>query len=274
MASYAVGVDLGQVQDYTAIAVVGLDERYLAACQARDEAYKRLSCARQDPHLDEVDLRIIEREIDEEEDSMPEPVYEVRHLERLPLGTRYPEVVGRIKALLSTPPLADECALAVDATGVGVAVTDMLRNAGLHFDRVTITSGEKEIREGSRWRVPKRDLISTCQVLLQQRRLKIAASLPGLALVFRIEDGRRAIPGIRRRPERAAAVADHVADIVSRQRWTEHSPLFALAIGAEEVDAIFRSGKHENIDRCRLIHCVWISQHSPGFPTDAGVRTL
>jgi hypothetical protein len=178
LASYAVGVDLGQVQDYTAIAVVGLDERYLAACQARDEAYERLSCARQDPHLDETDLRIIEREIDEEEDSMPEPVYELRHLERLPLGTRYPEVVGRIKALLSTSPLADECALAVDATGVGVAVTDMLRNAGLHFDRVTITSGEKETREGSRWRVPKRDLISACQVLLQQRRLKIAASLP------------------------------------------------------------------------------------------------
>ena len=178
MASYAVGVDLGQVQDYTAIAVVGLDERYLAACQARDEAYDYLSRARQHPHLDEVELRIIEREIDDEADQVPEPVYEVRHLERLPLGTLYPEVVGRIKALLSTPPLFDECALAVDATGVGVAVTDMLRNAGLHFDRVTITSGENETREGSRWRVPKRDLISTCQVLLQQRRLKIAASLP------------------------------------------------------------------------------------------------
>ena len=87
-------------------------------------------------------------------------------------------MVGRVKALLSTPPLTDECALAVDATGVGIAVTDMLRNAGLHFDGVTITSGEKETREGSRWRVPKRNLISACQVLLQQRRLKIAASLP------------------------------------------------------------------------------------------------
>ena len=178
MASYAVGVDLGQVQDYTAIAVVGLDKRYLAARRAREDAYDRLSRARKDPHLDEVDLRIIEHEIDEEAESVPEPVYEVRHLERLPLGTRYPEVVGRVKALLGTPPLADECALAVDATGVGVAVTDMLRNAGLYFDSVTITSGEKESREGSHWRVPKRDLISACQVLLQQRRLKIAASLP------------------------------------------------------------------------------------------------
>ena len=178
MASYAVGVDLGQVQDYTAVAVVGLDEAYLAACRARDDAYDHLSRAQKDPHLDEVDLRIMEREIDEEPESVPEPVYEVRHLERLPLGTRYPEVVGRVKTLLSTPPLADEYALAVDATGVGVAVTDMLRNAGLHFDGVTITSGEKESREGSHWRVPKRDLISACQVLLQQRRLRIAASLP------------------------------------------------------------------------------------------------
>jgi len=178
LASYAIGVDLGQVQDYTAIAVVGLDERYLAAWQAREEAYDSLSRARKDPHLDEVDLRIIEREIDDGADSVPEPVYEVRHLERLPLGTRYPEVVCRIKALLNTPPLADECALAVDATGVGVAVTDMLRQAGLYFDSITITSGEKESREGSHWRVPKRDLISACQVLLQQRRLKIAALLP------------------------------------------------------------------------------------------------
>ena len=178
MASYAVGVDLGQVQDYTAIAVVGLDDRYLAACRAREEAYDSLNRARKDPHLDEIDLRIMEHEIDDGVDQGPEPVYEVRHLERLPLGTRYPEVVGRVKALLGTPPLADECALAVDATGVGVAVTDMLRNAGLYFDSVTITSGEKESREGSHWRVPKRDLISACQVLLQQRRLKIAASLP------------------------------------------------------------------------------------------------
>ena len=178
MASYAVGVDLGQVQDHTAIAVVGLDERYLAACQAREEAYERLSRARQNPHLDEIELRIIEREIDDEAGPMPEPVYEVRHLERLPLGTSYPEVVGRVRALLNTPPLADDCALAVDATGVGMAVTDMLRKAGLYFDSVTITSGDRETREGSQWRVPKRDLISACQVLLQQRRLKIAASLP------------------------------------------------------------------------------------------------
>lgn len=178
MASYAVGVDLGQVQDHTAIAVVGLDDRYLAARRARDKAYDSLSRARKDPHLDEADLRVIEREIDDGAESVPEPVYEVRHLERLPLGTRYPEVVGRIEDLLNTPPLADECALAVDATGVGVAVTDMLRKAGLYFDSVTITSGEKENHEGSYWRVPKRDLTSACQVLLQQRRLRIAASLP------------------------------------------------------------------------------------------------
>ena len=68
-----------------------------------------------------MDLRVIEREIDDGAESVPEPVYEVRHLERLPLDTRYPEVVGRIEDLLNTPPLADECALDVDATGVGVA---------------------------------------------------------------------------------------------------------------------------------------------------------
>ncbi len=43
----------------------------------------------------------------------------LRHLERMPLGTPYPEVVERVRELTRNPQLAGRCQLAVDATGVG-----------------------------------------------------------------------------------------------------------------------------------------------------------
>jgi len=64
---------------------------------------------------------------------------DVRHLERLPLGTSYPEVVE----LLRRAPL--ECRLVA----------------------VTITGGDHQSRGPDRWRVPKRDLVTGLLVLLE-----------------------------------------------------------------------------------------------------------
>ncbi len=161
MADYVVGLDLGQVQDYTAICVVTPTEEYKEAERERLRYDERLSYAKT-----------------EERPELPDRILQVRHLERIPLGTRYPDVVACVQQLINTPPLKDNSSLVVDATGVGVAVTDMLRDTGLTFKAVTITSGDKESRDGSNYRVPKRNLISAAQVLFQQRRLKIAASLP------------------------------------------------------------------------------------------------
>jgi hypothetical protein len=101
----------------------------------------------------------------------------VMHLERF-RDVLYPEVVERVSRLMEAPQLGGEVALAVDATGVGAAVVDMLRRAGLTFDAVTITGGDTETQSGwYDWRVPKRDLVGGLQVLLQSGRLKIARSL-------------------------------------------------------------------------------------------------
>jgi hypothetical protein len=79
---------------------------------------------------------------------------------------------------MEAPQLGGEVALAVDATGVGAAVVDMLRRSGLTFDAVTITGGDTETQSGwYDWRVPKRDLVGGLQVLLQSGRLKIARQL-------------------------------------------------------------------------------------------------
>jgi hypothetical protein len=180
MADYFVGLDLGQMQDFTAIAVVGLDESYLKASRARSQVYERLHAIQKSPFFDTVDVRVAERETEEKLPFLPEPIYEVRYLERVPLRTPYTEVAQRVKKLMNTPSLRDNAELAVDATGVGVPVTDQLKAQGLWFKSVTMTGGGKEVQDGQTYRVPKRDLIARPQLLLEEgnRRLKIAPSLP------------------------------------------------------------------------------------------------
>ncbi len=84
------------------------------------------------------------------------PDIHIRHLEQLPLGTPYPKVVERIADLVDKLPGA---ALVVDATGVGRAVLDQMREAGLAAVAVTITGGRFTSYDGAMWRVPKQALL-------------------------------------------------------------------------------------------------------------------
>ena len=66
-----------------------------------------------------------------------------------------------------------------DFTGVGIPVFEMLEGAGVEdLHGVSIHGGEAVTRDGKINRVPKRVLVSTLQVLLQQGRLRAAAGLP------------------------------------------------------------------------------------------------
>jgi len=110
-------------------------------------------------------------------------VYHVRHLERPELGTPYPVVVetvaARITALRAVDP-PPTVLLAIDKTGVGAPVVDLIRRAalGVPLLAITITGGTAVVRDGEEVSVPKRDLVSALQVLLQSGRLKVAESLP------------------------------------------------------------------------------------------------
>jgi hypothetical protein len=67
----------------------------------------------------------------------------------------------------------------VDATGVGAPVVDLLRAAGIgeRLVAVTITGSDDVTRgPGGDWRVPKRDLVTGLQVMLQSGELGIAPS--------------------------------------------------------------------------------------------------
>ena len=104
---------------------------------------------------------------------------QLRYLERVALGTPYPEVVDRVCEVTRSPELGGHCSLAVDATGVGRAVVDLVQkqDPGCSLLRVNITGGLKQTEEGGYHGVPNRILIVGLQVPLQRGLLKIAAGL-------------------------------------------------------------------------------------------------
>jgi hypothetical protein len=77
-------------------------------------------------------------------------------------------------------PLEDSI-LAVDITAVGQPVLAMLRRSDVKAwaRPITVTSGHQATRaETGGWLVPKKELVSLLQILLQARRIKVPKSLP------------------------------------------------------------------------------------------------
>ena len=149
MTEFFVGVDLGQARDFTAIAVVKRAE-LRGDWDGAAFAWRR-----------KVMLQVV-------------------YLERLELGISYPEAAERVAAVTRSADLDGRCDLAVDATGVGRPVVDLLRGQRLGSRRLlaaVITGGESESHADGYHRVPKRDLMSWLQVLLQRERLQIAGAL-------------------------------------------------------------------------------------------------
>ena len=104
----------------------------------------------------------------------------VRLLARVPLGTPYPDLVDGVRELVLHDELRGQVTLVVDATGVGAPVVERLRGArlGCEVVAVTITGGDKASHQGQNWSVPKADLLAGVQVLLEERRLRIAREMP------------------------------------------------------------------------------------------------
>ena len=160
---YFVGLDLGQCQDFTALAVVEKTE-VAGAWDAAAFAYAKETAVR------------------------------LRHMERIPLGTSYPEVVARVGKVIRSAALANgRRHLVVDATGVGQPVVDLLEREDLPCEiwPVTITGGTSEGLSKTTYRVPKRDLIIGLQVRLQAGDLLIASGLKeGTTLTRELADMR------------------------------------------------------------------------------------
>jgi hypothetical protein len=149
--TWFVGLDLGQAQDPSAFAVL---ERVVTVHDERDPRTFELL----------FDVR-----------------FRARQVQRIALGTPYPDVVARVASVARALQLRGAVELVMDATGVGRAVLDMMKGAYLQACPVVpvwITAGDAARQVGEEWRVPKRDLVAAVAVELQENRLQIAAGMP------------------------------------------------------------------------------------------------
>ena len=139
---FYLGLDLGKLGDFSALAVVEREEARVGWSPANSPTVLR-----------------------------------VRYLERIALGTPYTRVVARVAELTRHSNLNGVSHLIVDATGVGVPVVESLRAAQLGcrgVTAVTITGGDVT---GEHWHVPRTDLLAGLRMLLERGELKISKTM-------------------------------------------------------------------------------------------------
>lgn len=144
---FIISADLGQANDYTAISII---DRQITG-------YGVLGA-----------------------DGYGERMQYVRHIERV-RGVEYPAIIDRLKEIYHSKALANtRKAVVIDYTGLGRPIFDMMQQAGFHYslNAISITGGDVEhVRESGVFTVPKRDLVSTVQIELQNDRLKFSKGL-------------------------------------------------------------------------------------------------
>ena len=158
---FFLGLDLGQANDWTALAIVQPHQR--------------------PPLKDWIPpSRWYGKKPQPPPECVAPPIeFHLRHLERLKREMPYPDQVRYVLERLRSPALAGLSELVVDATGVGRPVVDLFREKRVkRLTPITITGGLKVSHDDEGWHVPKRDLVILTQVLLQQGRLKIADRIP------------------------------------------------------------------------------------------------
>lgn len=102
--------------------------------------------------------------------------FQVRHLERMPLGTPYPRVADRAGDIVAKVKLKTGSTprLYVDATGVGQPIVDLLEEKGVKPIACYFTHGDRRVEKNSREVViGKALLVSRLQALLQTERLHL-----------------------------------------------------------------------------------------------------
>lgn len=146
--TFFLGLDLGLRQDHSALAII---ERAVLPTGDKNPVTWQ--------HTTRVELRL-------------------RHISRWPLGTPYHQITNDLTARIAKQPLANNCILAVDATGVGDPIVESIKAARPATHRiipVVITGPGHAHWLNSRLIVPRQDLIANLQLHIEQRRLRAAS---------------------------------------------------------------------------------------------------
>jgi hypothetical protein len=187
---YSVGVDLGQANDPTAIAVL---EKTIVPPET----------AMFSPVGERPGNRLVEGST----------VYDLTYLKRPKLGTPYDVIARRVADLICElePQGAfgelGQVTLCVDGTGVGRPIVDMLdtefKRRGttsssiprVDFRRVSVTGSQTTLKRPARtngyWSVPKKDLVFPAVAAFQQAKIRIGKVKDREALVNELKNYRR-----------------------------------------------------------------------------------
>lgn len=145
------GLDLGQRRDYTALAVVQAARVYLGQ---EKFAYNLVT---------RDEFRIV-------------------HLARFELGHPYTGLPGVIGDVIRSINASDAVPLAVDATGPGLPVIEVLSRSGLRANLLPamITGGASSSSKSVNgvYTIARKELLSTLRVAIETRRLKVPSRLP------------------------------------------------------------------------------------------------
>jgi hypothetical protein len=151
-----IGVDLGRVYDAAAIVVI------------EDKLVQRPTTAQP-----------ITRKIKPmDAPSMLTRIYGAIEVGRM-VGVSYTEIAMRIATLVEHPRISRPYSLVLDTTGVGIAIWDMLCAPPYRLSPVGITStaGKAVTESMSGYNVPKVDLMTNLEILLDQERFSWAAGM-------------------------------------------------------------------------------------------------
>ena len=213
---FAVGVDLAQANDWTAVSVI---EHKCGVLDRNTELERHCGIG-------------VHPQVKTE-------FFDLRHIERV-RGVSYVDIVARLKSLMMTPPLCGDgrtppAELIVDATGVGRGVADLISDSGLAFIGVVITGGNVTTHaDGNFWHVSKLDLVSRLDGKLHSGALRIAAALkeaPNLA--EELKNFRRAVSASGRATfgARATAHDDLVLSCALPSWWLGRPPIPRIVVG-------------------------------------------
>jgi hypothetical protein len=227
---YFCGLDLGQASDYTALAIV--EAPYWIATEDTDQLNRPSGWSSPAEMTSSQRDRAWSLNYHQ---GVPEvPTLTLRQLKRFPLRTPYPTIVEAVAETIHRLPLREgHTALIVDQTGVGRPVVDLLRQADCQPIGVTITGGSTvsmdQTPHGREYGVPKRDLVSTMAVTLEQGRLVIPDRMPEAdALTKELQNFKRKVTpvGNDTYAGRESAHDDMVLAVALavwyRQHWNQH----------------------------------------------------
>jgi hypothetical protein len=185
--TYYIGLDLGQLQDYTARAVLHVADPPPAPEAEPVQRFHPTDGGA--PSLRLADGRRATAVLAPPVGEASPLLMRCVGLHRWPLKTKYAAIVADMRAFLGHLPEGEGWELLIDGTGVGVAVLEQFDAAGIKYTAVSIHGGQETTRDGHKWRVPKKALVAALQVAAQNRTLAIDPPGMPLAKELRAEMG-------------------------------------------------------------------------------------